>query len=51
MKNKKIDKRQIYLDVAQLHYHSLKTGFLPTLGVNFLALMYKCIDEANFSIS
>lgn len=50
MKNKKIDKRQIYLDVAQLHYHSLKTGFLPTLGVNFLALMYKCIDEANFSI-
>ncbi len=50
MTNRNIDKRQIYLDVAKLHYHTLKTGFLPTLGINFLALMYQCIDEANFSI-
>ena len=49
MTNRNIDKRvKIYLDVAKLHYHTLKTGFLPTLGINFLALMYQCIDEANF---
>ena len=47
--NKVIDKNQIYLDVAKLHIDTIKTGFLPSLGIKFLALMYKCIDEANFS--
>ena len=49
MLNKKIDRSQIYLDVAKLHIDSVKTGFLPSLGVKFLALMYQCIDEENFS--
>ena len=49
MLNKKIDRSQIYLDVAKLHIDSVKTGFLPSLGVKFLALMYRCIDEENFS--
>lgn len=40
---------QKYIDVANLHIDSLKTGFLPSLGVNFLALLYRCIDEAEFS--
>ena len=48
--NKVIDKNQIYLDVAQLHIDTIKNGFLPSLGIKFLALMYKCIDEAQFSI-
>ena len=54
MKSKTIDKlinkEQIYLDVAKLHINTIKTGFLPSLGIKFLALMYKCIDEAQFSI-
>lgn len=41
---------QKYIDVANLHIDSIKTGFLPSLGVRFLALMYRCIDEADFSI-
>ena len=40
------DKKKIYKDVAELHLEGLKYGFLPTLGINFLMLMYKCIDEA-----
>ena len=44
-----LDKDKIYLEVAKLHIRSLKTGFLPTLGVNFLSLMYRCIDEGNFT--
>jgi ribosomal protein S18 acetylase RimI-like enzyme len=27
----------------------MKTGFLPSLGIKFLALLYRSIDEANFS--
>lgn len=48
LKNK-IDQRQIYLDVAKLHMSCIKNGFLTSLGVKFLALMYRCINEANFS--
>jgi len=48
LKNK-IDKNQIYIDVAELHMTSIKTGFLTSLGVKFLTLMYRCIDEADFS--
>ena len=49
MLNKVLEQNQIYVDVANLHIKSLKTGFLPSLGVGFLSLMYRCIDEANFS--
>lgn len=44
-----INKKKIYQDVARLHIESIKTGFLPSLGLNFLTLMYKCIDEADFT--
>ena len=43
-------KTDIYNDVAKLHIHSIKTGFLPTLGLNFLGLMYRCLDESNSTI-
>lgn len=39
-----------YIDVANLHINSIKTGFLPSLGTKFLALMYRCIDESEFAI-
>lgn len=39
-----------YTDVANLHINSIKTGFLPSLGTKFLALMYRCIDESEFAI-
>lgn len=50
MLNRKIDRSQIYLDVAKLHIDSIKVGFLTSLGIKFLALLYRCIDEADFSI-
>ncbi len=40
---------QKYIDVANLHIDTIKTGFLPSLGVKFLSLLYRCIDEAEFS--
>lgn len=43
-------KKQIYQDVASLHIDSIPSGFLPTLGLNFLSLMYRCIDEAASTI-
>jgi len=46
----KTKKTQIYIDVAKLHIANLNTGFLPSLGVKFLSLMYRCIDESKFSI-
>ena len=42
-------KELIYREVALLHIESIKTGFLPSLGVRFLTLMYKCIDESEFA--
>ena len=46
MKTKKI----VYRDVAKIHVDSIKTGFLPTLGLDFLTLMYRCLDESNSTI-
>ena len=40
MLKKKIDKTQMYLDVAKLHISAIKDGFLPSLGVKFLALLF-----------
>ena len=39
-------KNQIYQDAASLHIASIPSGFLPTLGLKFLSLMYRCIDES-----
>lgn len=44
-----MNKKNIYQDVAKLHMDSIKTGFLPSLGFNFMTLMYRCIDEADFT--
>ncbi|MDA8845088.1 GNAT family N-acetyltransferase [Candidatus Pelagibacter bacterium] len=49
MINKEIDRSQMYVDVAKLHIDCIKKGFLPSLGVKFLALLYRCIDESDFS--
>ena len=43
-------KKQIYQDVASLHIASIPSGFLPTLGLKFLSLMYRCIDETASTI-
>ena len=42
-------RNQKYSDVANLHIDSIKTGFIPSLGVRFVALLYRCIDEADFA--
>lgn len=34
-----------YREVAQLHIDCIDQGFLPKLGVDFLTLMYECLDE------
>ena len=44
------NKKQIYQDAASLHIASIPSGFLPTLGLKFLSLMYRCIDEAASTI-
>lgn len=40
----------IYEQVAALHAASIGQGFLATLGVPFLSLMYQAIDEAEDSV-
>jgi hypothetical protein len=40
----------MYIEVAQLHINSMENGFLPTLGVGFLSLLYKCIDESDSAV-
>ena len=44
------NRERIYADAARLHIDSINTGFLPSLGVRFLTLMYRCIDEAASSV-
>ncbi|NKB31983.1 MAG: GNAT family N-acetyltransferase [Pseudomonadales bacterium] len=39
-----------YRDVANLHIRSMQHGFLPSLGENFLALLYRSIDESDHGI-
>lgn len=41
---------QRYREVAALHAANISQGFLATLGVPFLALMYRAIDEATDSV-
>lgn len=40
------DAESTYRQVAALHAENIDQGFLATLGVPFLALMYRAIDEA-----
>lgn len=39
-----------YWQVAALHAQCIGQGFLATLGIPFLALMYRAIDEADGSV-
>lgn len=39
-----------YLQIAELHVAEINQGFLATLGVDFLALLYRAIDDSNESI-
>lgn len=41
---------QKYQQVALLHINGLDQGFLATLGENFLALLYRSIDECTESV-
>lgn len=34
----------VYRELATIHSQSINQGFLPTLGVNFLTLLYESID-------
>ena len=45
-----IKDNSVYVEVAQLHIKSIESGFLPTLGVRFLSLLYRCIDESDFAV-
>ena len=45
-----MDKAERYRQVAALHAANIDQGFLATLGVSFLALMYRAIDEATDSV-
>ncbi len=45
-----MDKEERYRQVAALHAANIDQGFLATLGVPFLTLMYQAIDEADDSV-
>lgn len=43
-------KTDVYQQIAELHIANIDQGFLATLGVGFLSLMYRAIDEAHDSV-
>lgn len=45
-----MDRQRVYRQVAELHVANIDQGFLATLGVPFLALMYRAMDEAPDSV-
>lgn len=45
-----MDRYDLYRQVGALHARNLDQGFLSTMGVDFLALMYQAIDEAPDSV-
>jgi ribosomal protein S18 acetylase RimI-like enzyme len=45
-----VEARERYRQVAALHAASIDRGFLATLGIPFLALMYEAIDEGQDSV-
>jgi len=40
----------VYEEVAKLHASGIDQGFLPSLGVSFLALLYEAIDSSDDAI-
>lgn len=38
-----------YLRIAEIHAKSITQGFLTTLGIRFLVILYKAIDESDSS--
>jgi hypothetical protein len=38
-----------YLEIARIHLNEINSGFLSSLGENFLALLYECIDASDKS--
>lgn len=45
-----MDAQARYHQVAALHAGNINQGFLATLGIPFLSLMYRAIDEADDSV-
>ncbi|WP_266157807.1 GNAT family N-acetyltransferase [Dyella silvatica] len=45
-----MSKREIYRRVAELHIANIDQGFLSSLGVGFLSLLYQAIDEGEDSV-
>lgn len=45
-----MNKQAIYRRVAQLHAENINQGFLSSLGLNFLTLLYQAIDESPVSV-
>jgi ribosomal protein S18 acetylase RimI-like enzyme len=45
-----MSKSDLYRSVAALHIANINQGFLASLGVGFLALMYRAIDEGENSV-
>jgi GNAT superfamily N-acetyltransferase len=42
--------KEDYVEVAKMHIEGIHKGFLSTLGVQFLTLMYRSIDEAETAV-
>ncbi len=45
-----VKNKGLYRRVAQLHIANINQGFLATLGIDFLALMYEAIDQCDSSV-
>lgn len=44
--NPKFSNKKYYIEVANMHLQNIEQGFLSTLGVDFLELLYESIDTA-----
>lgn len=42
--------KSVYVEVANLHVTGIDQGFLSSLGVNFLALLYEAIDSSEHAV-
>ena len=45
-----MNRAHLYRTVAELHIANINQGFLSTLGVGFVSLMYRAIDEGDDSV-
>ena len=45
-----MNQKHLYRTVAALHIANINQGFLATLGVGFVSLMYRAIDEGDTSV-